>query len=79
MDSSFAERLERLIRALEVQTNLLGRLVALEEAKRTRQVSGRATRTRRVADDKPIPVTPIVAAAVRRALARVNRGSHADE
>ena len=66
-----AARLERLITVVEVQTNMLGRLIGLLEPKR--RSDGTATRQRRTSADRPIKVTPLVQAAVKRALARVHR------
>ena len=65
-----AERLDRLITAVERMTNMLGRLIGALE---TKHVPRATTRMRRVPADKPITVTPLVEAAVKRALARVRR------
>lgn len=64
------DRLERLIAAQEAQTNAVNRLVQLlERGYRAREQV--RSRTRRVVADKPIVVTPMVEAAVKRALARI--------
>jgi hypothetical protein len=67
------DRLERLIAAQEAQTNAINRLVQTLEGKHKRTEQSRRTRMRRAVVDKPITVTPIVEAAVKRALARVSR------
>lgn len=65
-----AERIERLIAAQEAAANAMNRLVQVLEDKRKRRET-RAPKQRRVVLDKPIEVTPLVEATVRRALARV--------
>ena len=66
-------RLDRLISAVEAQTNILSRLVRLLEPKTKRRDDAASVRLRRAPLDKPIAVTPIVQAAVNRALAKHNR------
>lgn len=66
------ERIERLIRAIDAQTNMLARVVGLFETK-ARTKAQPSARLRRVPADRPIKVTPIVQAAVKRALARIQR------
>jgi len=68
-----AEQFERLIAAIEANTNAQTRLVQELAGKRARKGETRAQRQRRLTLDKPITVTPIVAASVDRALARVGR------
>jgi hypothetical protein len=68
-----SERLERLIAAMESQANAINRLVQTLEGKKKRRTDAAATRMRRTVVDKPITVTPVVEAAVKRALARVSR------
>lgn len=67
-----AVRLERLLTALEALTNMLARLVGVFEASVSRN-GARSARSRRIAPEKPISVTPVVQAAVKRALARIGR------
>jgi hypothetical protein len=64
-------RLDRLVSAVEAQTNVLSRLVRLLEPNTKRREA--SVRLRRAPLDKPIVVTPIVQAAVKRALAKLNR------
>lgn len=66
-------RLDRLISAVEAQTNALSRLVRLLEPKTKRRDDAASARVRRAPLDQPIVVTPIVQAAVKRALAKLNR------
>lgn len=63
------ERQERLIVALESQANAINRLVQVLEGKAERRTSKRARRV--PLERKPITVTPMVEASVKRALARV--------
>jgi len=63
-------RFERLITAIEKQTNALNRLIQVLENKRQKKATGTATRLRRAVTDKPIVTTPAVRAAVERALRR---------
>lgn len=66
-------RLDRLISAVEAQTNALSRLLRLLEPNTKRRDDGASVRLRRAQLDKPIVATPIVQAAVKRALAKLNR------
>lgn len=66
-------RLDRLISAVEAQTNALARLVRLLEPKTKRSEDAASVRLRRAPLDEPIVVTPIVQAAVNRALAKHRR------
>lgn len=63
-------RFDRLITALESQANAVNRLVQVLEHKTKRSTRPRAARLRQPALDKPIMVTPLVQAAVKRALAK---------
>lgn len=65
-----AERVDRLIAVLETVANLLTRSLSQSGSARQQRPS---TRMRRVPADKPLVVTPMVQAAVKRALARVKR------
>jgi hypothetical protein len=67
------ERFERLIAAIESNTNANARLLQELQGKRARKRESRAARQRRVALDKPVVVTPLVEAAARRALERMRR------
>lgn len=67
------ERIERLIAAIESNTNTSTRLLQELLGKRARKREPTAARQRRVALDKPIVVTPLVEAAAKRALERVRR------
>jgi hypothetical protein len=67
------QRLDRLISAMESQANAINRLVQTLEGKRKRRTDAAATRMRRAVVDKPITITPLVEAAVKRTLARVGR------
>lgn len=67
-----ADRIDRLITAIEAQTNMLARVVGLFETK-ARTKAQPSARLRRVPADRSIKVTPIVQAAVKRALARIQR------
>jgi hypothetical protein len=71
MPSEIVAKRDRLVFAVEAQTNMLARLVALYESHGARGPSASSKRSRRVADSKPITMTPLVEAAVRRALQRV--------
>jgi hypothetical protein len=71
MSNENDDRLERLISAIEAQTNAINRMVQVSEGKQKRSTDARRNRMRRVVVDKPITVTPVVQAAVKRALARV--------
>jgi hypothetical protein len=66
-------RLDRLISAVEAQTNTLSRLVRVLEPKTKKHDGAANVRMRRAPLDRPIVVTPIVQAAVKRALAKLNR------
>jgi hypothetical protein len=68
------ERFERLIRAIEAQTNAINRLVQVIERKHS--AATKKTRQRRVIvpPDRPIKITPLVEATVARALARHGHG-----
>lgn len=67
-----SERFERLIRAIEAQTNAINRLVQVMEHKRSATTTkARSARQRRVViAERPVNVTPAVEAAVNLALAR---------
>lgn len=67
------ERLDRLIAAIESQVNVVNRLVQTLEAKQKRGKSAAATRLQRAVLDRPIVVTPMVEAAVKRAFARMRK------
>jgi hypothetical protein len=67
------ERLDRLIAVMESLVNVVSRLVQTLEGKQRKRESVRGTRLPRAVLDKPIVVTPMVEAAVKRALARVRR------
>ncbi|MEY4512382.1 MAG: hypothetical protein RLZZ450_4504 [Pseudomonadota bacterium] len=67
------DRLERLVAALESLVNAVNRLVQMLEAKQKRSKDASASRLQRPVLHKPIVVTPIVEAAVKRALARLTR------
>ena len=72
--SDDAERIDRLIAAQEAQTNMLGRLIQVlqDERARKRQASAAGKARRPVLQaTKPIKVTPMVEAQVKRALARL--------
>jgi hypothetical protein len=66
-------RVERLINAIEAQTNMIGRLVRLLEPKAKAEPKPGRVASRRVPLDRPIAVSPIVQAAAKRALAKLNR------
>jgi hypothetical protein len=66
-------RLDRLISAIEALTNEVARLVRLQGPKTKRREDAANVRLRRAPLDQPIVVTPIVEAAVKRALAKLNR------
>ena len=68
-----ATRLDRLITAIDALTNMLGRLIRLLELGNKRSERTASTRMRGASPDQPIVVTPIVQAAVRRALAKLGR------
>ena len=68
-----ASRMERLITAIEALTNMLGRFVGFFEARRPRAGTQASPRLRRAVADKPIKITPVAEAAVKRALARLRR------
>jgi len=72
-DTKLLEQVKRLVVAAELQTNMLARLVALHEAGGRQASKARAARTRRTAEVRPIEITPMVAAAVRRTLRRVQQ------
>lgn len=67
-------RFERLIAATEAQTNAINRLVQVLSKKHASNDQSRRTRMRRtVTAERPIAVTPMVEAAVERALKRVGK------
>lgn len=72
-DRDSADRTDRLIAAVEAQTNAIGRLVQSLEASQKKSKRAAVGRLRRAVLDEPIVVTPIVEAAVNRALARVKK------
>jgi hypothetical protein len=72
-DQENDQRLDRLIAAMESQANAINRLVQTLEGKKKRRTDAAATRRRRAVIDKPITITPMVEAAVKRTLARVSR------
>ena len=63
-----AKRMDRLITVIESQTNAINRLVQVIEDKRRSRAKGVDTRMRRTAPNKVIAATPLVQAAVDRAL-----------
>lgn len=65
------ERLERLIAAIESQANAVNRLVQVLEKKSKKEP--RAPRLRKASVDRPLVVTPLVQAAVSRALAKARK------
>ncbi len=67
------ERLDRLSAAIESQVNVVNRLVQTLEAKQKSGKSAKAARLQRAVLDRPIVITPMVEAAVKRALARVRK------
>jgi hypothetical protein len=75
-DAENNRRMERLIAAMEAQANAVNRLVQALTHKQAKSVEQkRAAPLRRVPLDAPIVVTPIVEAAVKRALAKARRQS----
>ena len=72
-DRDTADRTDRLIAAVEAQTNAIGRLVQTLEATHEKSTRAAVGRLQRAVLDKPIVVTPMVEAAVKRALARIKK------
>ena len=71
------EQLERLIAAQEANTNAMLRLVRFLEDEQRRKLNAKAPgRSRRTVKptNRPVDVTPLVEAKVRRALAELGEG-----